>query len=265
MYLLSDRDVVSALEASRTRGVRVRVMLEENPYGTGPGNQAVSSRLTAARIATRWSPARYRFNHEKYAISDRKVALVGTANWTYSAFTANREYLAIDSDPADVRQLAAVFDADWNNQEGSVDAPNLVISPIDSRTDFYSLAGSAKQTLDLESEEMEDTGIETALMTAARRGVVVRAIFPAPTSRNDPNAPGERALTDGGVRVRRLTKPYVHGKELVVDGREAFVGSENFSTSSLDENREVGLLLGDPVTVQRVESTFAQDWQAGKP
>lgn len=265
MYLLSDRDVVSALEASRTRGVRVRVMLEENPYGTGPGNQSVSSHLSAAGIATRWSPARYRFNHEKYAISDGTVVLVGTANWTFSAFTANREYLVIDSDPVDVQQLVGVFNADWNNQNVSVEAPNLMISPIDSRSDFYSLVDGAQHTLDLESEEMEDTGIENVLKSAARRGVIVRAIFPTPTSRVDPNAPGERALVDGGVQVRRLGKPYVHGKELVVDGREAFLGSENFSKSSLDENREVGLLLGDPVTVQRVESTFERDWQAGKP
>ncbi len=265
MYLLSDRDVVSALEASRKRGVVVRVMLEENPFGTGPGNRAVFSRLTAAGVAARWSPARFRFNHEKYAISDGKVALVGTANWTLSAFTANREYLAVESDPAEVRQLVALFDADWNGQPGQAASSNLVVSPTDSRADFYALFGAAKQTLDLESEEMEDTGIADGLIAAAHRGVQVRAIFPVASGASDPNVAGERALVDGGVLVRHLANPYVHGKEVVVDRREAFVGSENFSKSSLDENREVGLLIEDPVAVQRIGSTFERDWQSGRP
>ncbi|MGH2457838.1 MAG: phospholipase D-like domain-containing protein, partial [Chloroflexota bacterium] len=265
MYLLSDRDVVDALEASRKRGVVVRVMLEENPFGTGPGNQSVFARLTAAGIAARWGPARFRFNHEKYAVSDGRVALVGTANWTFSAFATNREYLVVDSDPFDVAQLSALFDADWGQQQAAVSAPNLVVSPINSRAGFDALVGAAKQTVDLESEEMEDAGIASVLVAAERRGVRVRAIFPAPTSRADPNAPGERTLVAGEVQVRRLAKPYVHGKELVIDEREAFVGSENFSKASLDENREVGLLLGDPVTIQRIEGTFGRDWQAAKP
>src|SRR5947207_2960945 len=42
VYLLSDRQIVAALKAAQSRGVRVRVMLEEHPYGEGPGNGAVA-------------------------------------------------------------------------------------------------------------------------------------------------------------------------------------------------------------------------------
>lgn len=265
MYLLSDHDVVDALEASQGRGVRVRVMLEENPFGTGPGNRAVFDRLKAANVATQWGPPNFRFNHEKYAVADRKVALVGTANWTHSAFTANREYLVEDSDPRDVAQLAALFDADWERQVARIDDRELVISPVNSRADFQALAKTAKQTLDLESEEMQDTGIESVLADAAKRGVQVRVVIPSPVDQSDANAVGAQRLGVAGVQVRHLRNPYVHGKEVVIDGREAFVGSENFSESSLDENREVGLLIEDSATVQRVEETFHRDWEDGKP
>ena len=34
---------------------------------------------------------------------------------------------------------------------------------------------------------------------------------------------------------------YIHAKVIDVDGTKAFIGSENFSTASLDYNRELGL------------------------
>src|SRR4051812_48670445 len=45
VYLLSDNDIINALVAADNRGVRVRVMMEENPFG-GAGNQpAIFDRL----------------------------------------------------------------------------------------------------------------------------------------------------------------------------------------------------------------------------
>lgn len=265
MYLLSDRDLIDALEASQRRGVRVRVMLEENPYGTGPGNRRVFDSLKGAGIAVRWGPPEFEFNHEKYAVADGRVALIGTANWTYSAFTKNREYLAEDSAAQDVQQLAALFEADWERQAAQVHDPTLVISPLDSRKDFLALIGSARRTIEIEAEEMEDPQITRTLVAAARRGVQVEVIVPSPTEKPDPNAAGEQALRAGGARVRELRQPYVHGKEVVVDGHAAFLGSENFSRTSLDKNREVGLLIDDAAVVKRLEETFRHDWQHGRP
>ena len=99
MYLLTDREVQSALESDAKRGVRVRVMFEEHPYGTGPGNQSIHDSLRLAGIQVAWSPGQFQLSHDKYAIADGKVALVGTANWTYSAFTRNREYFVSHHSP----------------------------------------------------------------------------------------------------------------------------------------------------------------------
>jgi phosphatidylserine/phosphatidylglycerophosphate/cardiolipin synthase-like enzyme len=41
------------------------------------------------------------------------------------------------------------------------------------------------------------------------------------------------------------------------------VGSENISTSSLDNNRELGVLVNDQNSLSRLTSTFEQDWAAG--
>ncbi len=262
MYLLSDRSIVAALESAAKRGVHVRVMFEEHPYGNGPGNGSYFQRLRSAGASVAWSPAQFKLSHDKYAVADRQVALIGTANWTTSAFGSNREYLVEDQDTTDVAQLAAIFEADWSRQNVSIDDQRLVISPTNSRSDFIALIRSSEQSLDLEAEEMQDPEIEDALIQAAKHGVEVRAIVPAPTAGSDANGPGRQKLLANGVKVRQLSNPYVHAKDIIVDNREAFIGSENISTQSLNSNREVGIILADQSAVSRLKETFTRDWGA---
>jgi phosphatidylserine/phosphatidylglycerophosphate/cardiolipin synthase-like enzyme len=89
----------------------------------------------------------------------------------------------------------------------------------------------------------------------------VRVILPAPSGQ-DHDAPGIAIITTAGAQVHRLSQSYlyVHAKVIVVDGRRAFVGSENLSTASLDHNREVGVIVADPGAIQTLESTFDGDW-----
>jgi cardiolipin synthase A/B len=261
IYLLSDRPIVSSLEAAKKRGVQVRVRLEEHPYGEGAGNGGTYQRRRGGGISVAWSPADFKLSHDKYAVADHRTALIGTANWTASAFNSNREYIVVDEDTADVSQLAALFDTDWNRRrQATVDDSHLVVSPTNSRVDFLVLIGAAPRQLDLEAEEMQDQGIEDALGQATRRGVAVRAIIPAPSGGSDANAAGRQRLETTGVKVRQLEHPYVHAKDIVVHGQEAFIGSENISGQSLDQNREVGIVTVDRTAVDRREQTFSHDW-----
>jgi len=45
-----------------------------------------------------------------------------------------------------------------------------------------------------------------------------------------------------------------------VDGVKAFVGSENISTQSLDQNRELGIIVSDTNVLGKLQSTFQTDW-----
>lgn len=241
-------------------------MLEEHPYGNGPGNRQIYDRLKKAGVLVTWSPPTFQLSHDKYAVADRQVALVGTANWTLSAFKYNREYFVVDHDPTDVGQLEAIFQGDWQRQPVPLDDPQLVVSPTNSRTDLLGLIATAQHQLDLEAEELQDPGIEAALGQAARRGVNVRVVVPRPGAGvKNSNAVGERTVQSYGVQVRELRTPFPHAKALVVDEREAFVGSENISKPSLDSNREVGLLISDPGAIKRLNATFARDWTSARP
>jgi cardiolipin synthase len=150
MYLLSNRSILTALASAQRRQVRVRVMLEEHPFGTGPGNQRSFAQLQAAGVAVAWGPPPFEFSHEKYAVSDGEVALVGTANWTAAAFASNREYLVEDRNATDVRQLSALFAADWGRSAPAVDDANLVVSPTNSRARLLALIQGARQQVSVE-------------------------------------------------------------------------------------------------------------------
>ena len=262
MYLLTDRPLITALESAERRGVQVRTLLEQHPFGEGPGNQDAYDRLQRAGIAVRWTSPRFKLTHEKAAVVDGREALILTLNLTASAFSRNREYGAIDRTPEDVTEVAALFNADWNRTAYAPSRPALVVSPDNSRPKLLALIGQASRQLDVESEEVQDEGIEQALIEASKRGVSVRVVLSPAQTGADANAKGVQRLQAGGVRVHSMRKPYVHAKMFVADGQTAFLGSENISSQSLDGNRELGLFLSQPAAVARMESTFEQDWNA---
>ncbi|HEX4206453.1 MAG TPA: phospholipase D-like domain-containing protein [Ktedonobacteraceae bacterium] len=90
----------------------------------------------------------------------------------------------------------------------------------------------------------------------------MQVILPASSggSSNSGNDAGIQTLSQAGVQVREDAHYYIHGKMMVADGQKAFVGSENFSSASLDKNRELGILLADHTVIATLQQTFQQDW-----
>ncbi len=259
VYLLSDEATIAALEAAAHRGVSVRVLLEEHPFGGAGGEEAVFERLEAAAIAVRWGNPVFRFSHVKTMVIDGEAALVMNQNLTRSAFEQNRELNVLTTRPADVAQAAAIFTADWSSGAEPPAGP-LVVSPTTSRRTLLALIGEAERSLDLYAEVVRDREMIEALVAAAQRGVRVRLVA---TGGGDDDQAEERAeLAAAGVAVRLTSSPYIHAKLILVDGRWAFVGSQNLTATSLDQNRELGILLDDPVAVRRAAETFAADFAA---
>ena len=262
MYMLTNRTIIHDLEYAHASGVDVRVILEPHPYGSSDNtNQSAYDTLMAADIPVRWSSPRYRLTHEKSMIVDGDTAYVMTTNFTRASFQANREFDVIDRHPADVATVRALFMADWTNHVYTTRDGNLPLSPSDARPLLQALIGSARRTLDVYGEELQDPGMERALAAAARHMVRVRLILPAPSG-PDYDAAGVRLVTAAGVRVRRLPRSYlyIHAKAIVADGRRAFVGSQNLSAASLDDNRELGIIVADQRVIGTLEDTFAGDW-----
>ena len=271
MYLLSDRNAIRALEEAANRGLDVRVMLEPHPYGAS-SPQRTMDELQAAGIKVETTNTAFALTHEKGMIIDSNTAFIMTSNFTRSALggygssskysdATNREYDIIDTNSQDVQAVTAIFNADWNCGTAQFNDSNLVVSPINSHDDFTTFINSAQHTLIIEAEEMQDSGIEQAIISAARRGVQVEVILPASSSSSgDSNGQGIQAIQQGGAQVREDPRLYMHAKMMVADGQKAFVGSENISSQSLDQNRELGILISDSGVINTLQQTFQQDW-----
>ena len=268
MYLLTDRNVIRALEEAANRGVDVRVMLEPHPFGGGSPARTMDQ-LKAAGAKVEDSNPSFALTHEKGLIIDGSTAYIMTSNFSRAALGgssgssgySNREYDIIDTNPQDVQAVTAIFQSDWERTTAQFNDPNLVVSPVNSRNAFVALISSAHSTLLIENEEMNDTAIEQALANAAQHGVHVQVILPAPRgSSGDSNSQGIDTINQGGVEVREDPRLYMHAKIIVVDGQKAFVGSENISTQSLDQNRELGIIISDQGVLHTLQQTFQHDW-----
>ncbi len=257
IYLISDDEVIAGLKAAVDRGVRVRVILEEHPFGGGGGQDDRAAELQQAGMELRWSSNRFRFSHAKYAVVDRQTALILNQNLTVSSFEGNREFGIVTTVGDDVGEAQAIFDADWEElpPRGPFD---LVVSPDNSRAELREMIGTATQSLDLYAEVMRDPAIVGTLTEAEGRGVAVRLLL---TDEDDEgNLEAAARLAAAGVEVRLVDRLYIHAKLVLADGRRVFVGSQNFTATSLDANRELGLIASEPALVDRAEIIFARDW-----
>ncbi|MDD2748766.1 phospholipase D-like domain-containing protein [Acidithiobacillus sp.] len=263
MYYLSDRPILRALKAAHARGVDVRVIIEGKPYGMKPWQVRKEEReIEATGAILHLAPYRftghgdhYAFLHAKYVCSGHECE-IGTANFDWSAFHHNREYLYVTKDPAVVKAANAVFHADWNNRRAPAYAHRvLVLAP---RTSAAQIIGVIDQPgpIEIESEEMGP--YRPTLDAIARKGHLAKVILPASINAQDKQ--DVAFLRAQGVQVRLMpVKPiYMHAKA-VISSNEAFVGSENFTQTSLGDNREMGLLLnGRPVSA--LQAQFNRDW-----
>ena len=206
-----------------------------------------------------------------------------------------RGMAVLDADPADVDMIARTFDADWPPYKPwpANDRPNLVWSPSDSTCDssscasayplepagnsrdvMLSLIGNSRESLDVYAQALaEPSQLLTPLLDAANRGVKVRIVG------NDGgiNTDALAKLKEAGAEVViNPTDPggdgrvmYIHTKTIVADAGTpeaiAYVGSINpFLDESINTERELGVLLTDPASIERILLIFDRDFGSGQ-
>lgn len=265
IYLITDDAVVEALGRAVQRGVDVRVIIEEEPYGGGETNALAAQALRDAGVDVRARPGVFVYSHEKSLVVDDRRAYIMTHNLTNSSFNRNREYMAIVEEPAVVQEVAQVFDADWEREEPDLSQALLVWSPVNSRQRMAELIDSARVSLEVEHTSVIDADLIGRLAAAAQRGVRVRVITPAILDPSEMEFAPISQLDAAGAAVRFLDDPYVHAKALVVDGQVAMIGSQNLTANSLENNRELGIVFDDPAAVNRLARIFLQDWNNAQP
>lgn len=267
IYELTDPAAVNALIDAHHRGVDTRVILDAAFHGHNT-NAVSFQQLSAAGVGVKWAPNGVIY-HQKTVTVDDATAAVGTGNLTPQYYSSSRDAWVLDTNPADVTAIAATFDTDYaaapsGRPPPATAAPNLVWSPM-ARATFLQHIDQAAHSIDLTSEELKDRAVLSALDKAAARGVQCRIVL----TENPAWSKAVAEVSAAGCSVHLFPDTesalYMHEKILLTDNTALIIGSQNLSTTSLVENRELSLALDTaiaPELIAAVESTFDADYAA---
>jgi phosphatidylserine/phosphatidylglycerophosphate/cardiolipin synthase-like enzyme len=271
IYQLDDPEIVAALAAAQNRGVAVRIIYNNASFAaqnvTNPNNYAIAN-LTPLGVQMRPGWPVYTLTHQKTLTADSSVSLIMTLNLDPTFFSTTRDFAIITNDPAEVQEIETVFEADWNYRNVTPTQASLVWSPVNSREKIVSLINGSTSTLDIYIDSITDPQVIGAIGNAAQRGVAVRVLAAdnVGSSGTNVNAPALVTLNASGAKAKSIASPYIHTKVAVADygtsRQVAYVGSAYFVVESLDQSRNLGILVSEQPILDRIEAEFTRDWQA---
>ncbi len=296
--------ITGAIQRAQKRGVTARVLLSRQIFPDGLNNHNVKDRQTLQGIGinTELSRPDFSYSHQKSYLID-----AGTTNAKilitdfnigpdYFAFISDpagknpnergtRGLAVIDTDPKDLAEAAAVFEADWPPYEAwpPYVQPNLVWAPGDpqyvptgnSITSLTSMITNANERIDLYVQALANPSIlYDPLLQRAKAGVKVRIIGNEgginTTSAQELIAAGAEVVRNPHLADRPQDFLYIHSKTIITDygtpRQVAFVGSENpFLDQSIQSERELGALVTDQGSLDRIMNVFDTDMTRSKP
>ena len=266
-FTFTEPSLVAATIDRHRAGVHVRVMLNAKRSGGDRANDDTYEELRKAGIDVQWSNPAFYVTHEKSIVVDGKAAMVATYNLMIKYFTLTRDYGIITYEPEHISQIIDVFNADWEHVEFTPqhDA-GLLWSNSNSRNQMARFIDRATKTLLVQHPKFVDAVILDRLVDAAERGVEVKVLCGGKHGISDwdilDTFSSLRTLRRFGVKVRKQKNLRVHSKLIVVDGRQALVGSMNIDRSAFDLRRELGIIVDEPEIVDRLRRVFKSDWKS---
>jgi cardiolipin synthase len=266
MYEFTDTTGEQLLAQAAAAGVVVRVILDQNLEKSS--NTAAYNYLSENGVQVHWANPTYAATHQKTITVDGATSAIMTLNLTSQYYSTSRDFAVIENDPNDVAAIETTFQADFTNATITPpDGDDLVWSPTNSQSSLLAIINGAQHSLLVENEEMSDTNIVNALVSAATRGVLVQI---AMTNDDNDYSSEFKKLVAAGAEVGTYAETaslYIHAKVILADydspGAQVFIGSENFSSASLTENRELGLITSNAAIMASIYSTLTSDFTGG--
>jgi cardiolipin synthase len=253
IFRLDDPIVLSAMSYAVERGVKVQALVAPSSKGWNRRNKKLGEDLAKLGVDVRVTRPRKekikRFHYKMMTVDDN-LSLILTFNPTQENLHYARDFGLLIRDQEITTELNRLFDADWNGATFKPRRTPLVISPYNSRKKLLALLGSAQRSIRILDAKVEDQQVMGLLMRKASNGITVRII-----SRDtfyDEVVPN--------LHVKKLARFKLHAKCVIVDGERFFVGSQNLRRTSLDQRREVGIIVEDEAMARRIARVFDEDW-----
>ena len=138
----------------------------------------------------------------------------------------------------------------------------LLVQPGDGVAPLVDAINGAKSRVEIAIFRFDQGEIEKALANAAARGVFVHALIAYTNRGGERNLRKlEMRLLEAGITVARTADDLVryHDKFLIIDRRELFVLSFNFTHLDIDHSRCFGLVTTDAKLVAEAVKLFEAD------
>ena len=144
----------------------------------------------------------------------------------------------------------------------------LTISPF-SFEPLSAFILSAKKSITIENQYLNDKRFNSAIVEAAKRGVKINITLASACSFGKPDFSTANKLSEtfkkfdvNNISLKMMPSRflvnnhngYMHAKAIVVDNNIAWVGSVNGSISALSINREFGMFIYDLKQVTKLEN-----------
>lgn len=255
IYEFTNKEIKKTVKDLADKWLDIKIIIENNKYQQYSNTLTVLKKyFTANKNVQLKSDKQMKteYVHAKTTILDSGF-IIQTANLTKTAFNSNREYFFRSSDTWVLGSLNKLYQKDWNGEKilSSDIHPNLVVCNINCRAVIEYLLKNAKKSINIQNQYINDENILNILKTKTKLDL---KMIVADTFDND-------YLTSyfGSVYARIFKKYYNHAKIMLIDDNILLLGSMNFSSNSLDKNREIWILLIDQNLIKVFKNQFDND------
>ncbi|HJQ67987.1 MAG TPA: phospholipase D-like domain-containing protein [Blastocatellia bacterium] len=255
IFRLDDPIVLDALSYAVARKVKVQALVAPASKGWTKRNKKLVEELSKLGVEVRMARSRkekekVKRYHYKMMMIDDQQSMVLTFNPTQKNLHYARDFGLLVRDQEITTELNRLFDADWHGETFRPKDLPLVVSPYNSRKKLVALLESAERTIRILDAKVQDQEVIGLLLRKASSGVNVQII--SRDTYYDEVVPN--------FHVRQLARYKLHAKCVIVDSNRFFIGSQNLRKVSLDQRREVGMIVQDDAMARRIERVFDEDW-----
>ncbi len=277
IYQIKEPDIIEALCAQSTKGVRVDVICEETPYQHAfnkriQETEGLLTKLLNANVHLHLRPENLKKHfpkghyHARYIIIDKDRFLLTTGNFDETTFDHARDFCIIFSKEKNetiFNTLLQLFDRDISNQTISDlnESPSLIIGPHGQREKIIGFLSGATKNIKMYQQFFNDPVIQDVIKKLMKeKGITVDVVMMAyPTNyHSDPNEKTQDDLEKSGVDIRLMDHLYAHARAIIIDDKHALIGTTQLSPPSLDENREISIIIEGDV-VKKLINQFKYD------
>ncbi|PYT33653.1 MAG: phosphatidylserine synthase [Acidobacteria bacterium] len=248
IFRMDWKELEAALKAAVGRGIAVRALIAHTNQGGAQNLRNLEMRFLEAGVAVMRTADDLVRYHGKMLIIDRRTLHLLSFNFVHMDIDHSRGFGIVTKSAKVVQEAVKLFEADTTRQTYTPGLNTFIVSPANARKQLSAFIKRARKQLLIYDPKINDPQIIRVLQDRAKAGVDVRILGSISRGTN--------------LAVTRLATMRLHTRTIILDGQQAFVGSQSLRKMELDARREIGIIVRDKKVVNTLLTTFEKDWAA---